>query len=52
MNAEGEYESWTGTFKTKQRAMWWYDMYGQFHEERGNKIALFHRGEIVKKWKQ
>ena len=50
-NTEGEYESWTGTFRTKKKAMRWYNMYGQFHEERGHKIELFHVGEIVKNWK-
>lgn len=48
LNDSGFYESWTGSFKTKKAALIWYDHYGKFHEERGHKIALFHKSIIVK----
>jgi len=44
----GNWEPWTGTFKTEEDAKRWYNRYGNFHKQRGYELALFFEGERVK----
>ena len=44
----GNWEPWTGTFKTEEDAKRWHDRYGNFHKQRGYELALFFEGEMVK----
>lgn len=44
----GNWEPWTGTFKTEEDAKRWHDRYGNFHKQRGYELALFFEGERVK----
>ena len=41
LNKKGEYESYTGTFKTKDLALFWFSKYAKFHIKRGKILKLF-----------
>jgi len=50
LNKKGHWESWTGTFKTLQEAMRWFEKYGQFHLDNDHILGLFINGKLMERY--